>query len=89
MKKNKYKWWWEHKKEMPICRVFRKGLVGKITFEQRLEEFKEPAFQAEKWEVQRSWGQSIDSELDEKVDQIEVEGMSGEVIRHVAVDQMM
>lgn len=39
---------------MPICRVFRKGLVGKITFEQRLEEFKEPAFQAEKWEVQRS-----------------------------------
>lgn len=29
------------------------------------------------------------SELDEKVDQIEVDGMSREVIRHVAVDQMM
>lgn len=28
------------------------------------------------------------SELDEKVDQIEVEGMSGNMIRHVVVDQM-
>lgn len=33
---------------MAICIVFRKGLVGKITIEQRLEEFKEPALLAEK-----------------------------------------
>lgn len=46
---------------MLIRKVFGKGLVDKVTFEQRLE-YQGTAFQAEKCEVQRSWGQSMDRE---------------------------